>query len=620
MIYRPSLVINFRVRFDEAFFPNAPAPIPYEIDDSFAPAGGSDVLSELPQLMSGTKDDLSYVVGVVPQRANIELAGYRQAGKWSADLPFRDFPFDPRILRSCAAEIHLGCISDADWGEGNTGVPRTGENRRSMLRTRQEGGGIRRDTLLMIGMCDCISVDHNDKGSIVSLSGRDLRCLLLDTPVRPALLTKLKLDVPITQVVQQILSLHPLTAGIRVSYDDWPPPLIPPAPAVKGDLARWRMGAEGQTATMSMAGDPNSLNFWDVITRYCYLVGTIPYFDGEELWIRKARSLYEMVNQSPNEPGYTPFKDHKQREIAGVEGSSFKTAIRVLAYGRDISSFKLERKLQGPGRPVVVEVISTDSNNSVRGLESSLVVARWPDTGSTPQPMMPGRAQSSARAGLMGKNVEKSKATTISPSGEMAMGDVIRIPVHGIRSKERLQQIAKDIYHEIANGEMGGSCSTRDLASLGGDASDPDLLRLRPGDPVRFIVDTRDLRSYPPPVSEFVNFNRQTPAERAAALTKRLGDPKLARALSAAHSGIDRLASIFRVSNVKYTWDVSQGVGVDFDFQNYIEARSADADAKKSPRSPQKHSAVSAPKPPPLPSRTANYDPNSSPGAGGGLG
>jgi hypothetical protein len=34
------------------------------------------------------------------------------------------------------------------------------------------------------------------------------------------------------------------------------------------------------------------------------------------------------------------------------------------------------------------------------------------------------------------------------------------------------------------------------------------------------------------------------------------------------------LQNVFRVGNVKYSWDLRSGIGVDFDFQNYIVARS----------------------------------------------
>jgi hypothetical protein len=154
------------------------------------------------------------------------------------------------------------------------------------------------------------------------------------------------------------------------------------------------------------------------------------------------------------------------------------------------------------------------------------------------------------------------------------MEDVIRVPVNGINSKDRLREIAHQIYEEVGRGEIGGSCSTKDLSSFGGDNSDPDLLRLRPGDPVEFREAAGAIKQIPPLVSELTNKTGMSLEELTAEIQKRIGDADIARILAVSIRGsVPALQRTFRVGNVKFSWDKEAGVGIDFDFQNYVETR-----------------------------------------------
>src|SRR5262249_36537646 len=154
------------------------------------------------------------------------------------------------------------------------------------------------------------------------------------------------------------------------------------------------------------------------------------------------------------------------------------------------------------------------------------------------------------------------RATTLAPSGSATMEEVLRIPVPGVNSKDRLREIAKDLFEEIGRGEMGGSVSTRSLASflvpndpqdkLAGN-KDPDLVKLRPGDAVELRVDSRQLSSTAPLVSSYTDSIRRSFDEEVADLQKRIGQGStetvsgdLARVLVAtARGGILELSKFF---------------------------------------------------------------------------
>jgi hypothetical protein len=566
--YYPMLAVNIRLRFDEALH-GLSVVAPQDVDEAAAsllpPASGGD----LPGLLQGRSvDNLSALFNIVPRVATVELPGYRQTGKFSMTLAFRDMPIDPEILRSAGVEIYAGAIDAGQWGNGNTTPPGAlGALRLSQLRTRDEAGRILTDNNLLIGLVDEITVEHSDQGSEVHLEGRDLRGVLLDTAVRPNAVSRIKLNRPIDLVVQQVLDGHPLfrsssSAGRRVivetNPDDWPDGVVPVVASVV-DFTRIMQGAGGQIPGMPVQGDPHKLNFWDLITQFCTLVGAVPYFVGERLRLRSARSLYDPNKLSGFDPRFpTPFKGGRRRVVQGEQGP-IDLAIRTLVYGRDLLKLKFGRKLQGKKTPTV-EVVSVDTSSAARG-GARLITVQWPAV--------------AAGADTSQADVDKAATTSVAPSGTLAQKDVIYVSVPGVRSRKRLLQIAQDIREEIGRGEIGGSCSTKDLASLGGDSTDPDLLHIRPGDPVRFAVDARQLASYPPPISELSREYRGTVEDLAAELTKRLGDVNLARVVAYSTRGVIReRLKVYRVGNVRYSWSAKEGIGIDFDFQNYIESRS----------------------------------------------
>src|ERR1700736_908782 len=100
-------IVNFRLRFDDAFQSQGASKAPDPVVPPPGPSSSSQppgVLSTLPTALTGTQDDLSVIFGTVPMRCTVELPGYRIAGTWQIEMPFRDFPFDPRAIRACGVE------------------------------------------------------------------------------------------------------------------------------------------------------------------------------------------------------------------------------------------------------------------------------------------------------------------------------------------------------------------------------------------------------------------------------------------------------------------------------------------------------------------------------------
>lgn len=555
----PSCVVNFKLKFDESLHLQ-PEAAPLSVADmAAAPAASPGRRQPQPLLTRRGAENVSFVLGRLPKSGSVSLPGYRQAGQFDFVFDFRDLPLDPRAVRSAAVEVHQGAIEPEAFARGMAGVRPSG-GRESVLQTRDAAGNPNAESLILVGIVDEWNVRHTASGSEVALRGRDMRGILLDTPLTPdprikatQILSELDASKPINQIIEDLLSYNPLFGDFTVAVDvnEWPNQVIP----VLGDrsiLPRSRRGARGNnTGRVTSPGGSSNMSFWDVIVKLCYLVGAIPYFRGTQLVIRPSRSIFDQANAG-SEFNPTPFANGRPRTRDELTGAAIEPGLRFrrLVYGRDILEVGFDRKMGGMQRPKIVRAVSVDTSSSARGI-GRLVQGFWPPA--------------SAPVG--------TRRHRTAPGARAAQTDGINIPVAGVRDPERLTAIARAVYEEIGRGELGGNCTTKNLASFGGSNADPDLLRLKPGDGVEFLTDVRALSATSPLASSFTDHARVSFEQLVAQIQERIGDENLARVIAATSRGqIQELQRFFRVASVHYTWS-EDGVKIAFDFQNYVVAR-----------------------------------------------
>jgi len=623
-VFYPAMTVNFTVRFDEALLVDgAQLPPPQTANDLAGQAGLSSLtklgvsgqaqltaglatnqvtatVKKLAPLVTSTGDqNLTQLLNIVPTQATVELPGYRQAGHFTITLAWKDFPIDPRAIRALGVEIYVGTIDPASFAAGmvqqsqgfsaaNVGPPRP-----SMLPTRDASGSPLEAGLLLVGVVDEIQTTFNAESATLVLEGRDLRGILLNSPIDVKAVAVVDLTLPIDKLVQAILNTHPRqeigATGKPYFYvepsdpAEWPNGQVPAA-AVTGDLTRVRLGTSGTNPMATPQSAPQQTSFWDIITNYCFLVGAIPYFSARTIKVRPAKSIFDLTDV--NDPNLaSPFQGGKPRTITTESGQVATIKWRQLVYGRDIESMTIKRKAGGVQTPAI-HVVAIDTSSKQRGLGKLLdVVYPSPDTigtnadtqtNSLANLVAASQKNSGKKPVSTPKAMTAAQRTATSVTGKTAELQELYIPVRGVKSKQKLIEIAKNLYEEIGRQEIGGTCTTKDLASLGGNNADPDLLRLRPGDAVQLLVDQRVLSSKSPLVSVLTDFARMSPQEAVQAVKKRLNttDDNLARVLVAsAQNLVQQFSTFFRVSNVKYAWD-SSSLGISFDFQNYIAVRS----------------------------------------------
>ena len=544
-VFYPGLVVNFKIRLD-----NALQVVTNSIDD--VPPGGITTTVVKPLfLQNGTDDQLSFALGMVPKAASIELAGYRQASKFSLTFAFQDFPLDPRTLRTVGVEIYLDAVSPQDWADGMTqgslfDTPGKGKKRKSTITPSP-------DNLKLVGVVDSMKVEHGTGGAWVHFEGRDLKGLLLDTLVTASTLKNVQPTQNIEQVVKALVKTLPLSAGMDVQASaaaTWPNRLVP-SPHTLGDFTRAKMDAAGANPQTTTPGAPSKVTFWDLITNLCTVCGAVPYFIGYTLVIRPAETLFD-VRKSEKDfttgVTQTPFAGNVQRTLkAPLVKDPEQITNRVIVFGRDISSFNLERKLGGVKVPVI-KCVSV--NTDVKGRDM-IVEAEFPEATNT-----------------------LGRTTSETTGGQQGQTEIIPINIPGIKSRDRLLSIARGIHQEIGRQEITGSISTKNLASFGGTNQDPDLLRLMPGDPIEIRTDASGLGVFPPPISDLTNADSQDKEQLIKTIAGKIGDERLARLFVNQQRGeIVQAQRTFKVRTVKFQWAAESGVSIDFDFCNYIVAR-----------------------------------------------
>ena len=549
-VYRPSCLVKLNARFDTAYLPATDPPGTTSLQQPRAEvqqAGNTTALT-------GAKNDgLTEQIVVRPISASVEVPSPREAGRFSLEFLYRDFPVDPRMFSAIACEVYLGGVSADKSAQGIGGQGYSLGNSPALVSLTDEN-------LVVVGIVDEVRVRHDGQMSRVTLEGRDLRGVLLDSPAPAALFTQLDLRKPIQNVVRQILDKHPFGSTLSLWYfpDEWKVPGegffgIPPSPYSSDGSTRVRLGATGRESK----GTPKTgeeVSFWDLITNYCFLCGVLPYFSGNKLLLRRARSYWAQLG-----------------------------TVRGMIYGRDVLSLEINRRFQGSnglkGRAVMVTSIDTDSTQrgNARLKEvvwgPTILDANNPDNRGTTKT---GKAVKTHEAALPPGQTTRPQVGQISPSGLVGYTDVIRIPVSGIKSETQLLEVAKAVYEEIGRGEMSGAFETCNLATYGRPDLEADLLKLRPGDAVRIQVDERLSTGQAPAVSPLQKDATTAAAERIREMTSRGIPARMAAAIAqSAERGVPALAPVFRAKHVKFDYSVTTGVKITCDFENYVEATRA---------------------------------------------
>ncbi len=541
----PSMVVELRIRFDETLLAN---------DSELADPSSADGSGRSFRKLIGKTGDANrtFIRHIVPLTCDLSISRPREAGTFNLKILFDEFPLDPRPLAAVGVRIWVDTLTPDEFSRGMSGAWSQGE--RPSILTR-----LTEDNLRFVGYADDIDADYPMSGpSTITIAGRDPRGLLLDAPFPVHRYAEIDLTQPIDVVVQQILLIDKLgkeiAKSVQVQPQEWPDHKVP-SPA--GDTNGSRVNRGPANSKPHIPAPSESPNYWDLITHYCTLVGAVPYFRGSHLRIRPGRSLHDERSKGMFDPVLdVPFRTRSGAPAVRQDSGGNAYSVRRYIYGDNVGSVKFKKKFGGVKVPTI-RVFSLDTNSTKRGAKRA-VVAEWPEK------------DSKAR----GKQ---------SASGEKSEGEPMVVPVAGLTSAAQALEIAKDLYNEIGRQEITGEYEATNLSSLGGDGTDPDNLRINPGDPVEFFAATSGFGARSPLLAGITDSRSSTFGEAVKAVTdamERAGwevDENLARVVVAtARGAIAKMLNVFRVTGVTIRWDGSgKKISVSFTFDNFLTSHFA---------------------------------------------
>lgn len=478
-----------------------------------------------PQDQTSSSDKRTFVIeGVIPISAQHHWNGVRQADTLSMSVQWRDFPFDPRAVRSLAVKYFLGCISGDDADRGNRGEVRQNATvggdvlpYNTVPDNYVDPFGRPRTNLRFEGFADSEKISLDDSAGVVSFECSDNTQLLIDQEAPPRLTISAKL--PIDRAIAEYLACFPQFRGLAVEYR--PATADANKPVFNKVLLPTAKAAKDAGPT---PGGSSKLSVWDHLTDVVGAVGHILRVKGTSIIIQRARTLYGGQYSRPDDP-------FTGRTVSGQGSPTVLFSTRMYGYGINVTGVDIERVW----RRREAQNIEVRSYSTMR---KKTLIVRFPEKGDRVKSLKPGQASE------------------------------LKFEVHrvnGIEDLKTLKLIAQNIYEARGRNEMAVTIDTPCLGSFGGDNLDPDALDLEEGDPIRVEIVRQ------PGDSET---NTIMDLQRGSAdLVEALGFPRdLAEAYEQARSALT-FPTTFRVRTGVSDWTQDKGVRLKIETVNYVEAR-----------------------------------------------
>lgn len=270
-----------------------------------------------------TKDQ--YEFEVLCRRVEVKLNDYTKADTFSLEIDYKNFPFDPRVVRSLGITIHI-------------------ENMKSLSKDgRLNQIKPSKDNTVFTGFADEESIDFDDTTRTVQVEGRDFTSFFIDRefPKKPPLDVTKPLDDIIKGFIKDIPGAEKITLDLRLGNPLIPiSPLAPGLPSLGSVMPNWGKYT-GQKNSRS-----GKESYWDVIQNIIGKTGLIVYMELEKLVITEPRSLYD-----PKE-------------------------VKQFIYGKNIKNLSFKRKI-GKQKGFNIRVISLNLES-----EKGIISAKIPEEAS----------------------------------------------------------------------------------------------------------------------------------------------------------------------------------------------------------------------------------------------
>ena len=202
---------------------------------------------------------------MLAKRVTVNINDYTSADTFDAEIDFKQFPFDPRSIRSVAVTIAM-----EDTGR----LYEEGTNKPIRIKPTLEN-------TVFVGFADEESITLDESARTVRLEGRDNTALLID---RKYVGGPISMELSIDQIIQRLLFELPETSLLRV--DNRVPSVLPV-------LAKFFDTKDDFSGKKNPKRDES---YWDLIQRIMAQAGLIAYIELDTLVITTPRILYGTEN------------------------------------------------------------------------------------------------------------------------------------------------------------------------------------------------------------------------------------------------------------------------------------------------------------------------------------
>lgn len=490
---------------------------------------------------SNARLNTPYIWTVVAKRLRVNLNNYKEADTFSCEIDYKNFPFDPRIIRSCGVSIYLENKKEIFDVAGNKAL--------DLIKPGY-------DNIIFQGFADTDKMELNQSNRTVTLEGRDFTALLIDRPYLgdPIVTTK-----PLDQTIQDLLNqltetkTDPTQPGLGLKLDNQTGEILPTLAKLAG-------------ATEALAGVYNSKSnksYWDIIQELIGNTGLICYVSLDRLIITKPRNLY----------------DRKKS--------------KVFVYGRNVKSLEYERKL-GRQKGFNVRVVALDFEGKdllTANIPEEATDAWCKDIGIKKEAIKVPTAKAPAADTNANPNnpntIDLTKKTNSHsrPQPQNAQGALEKetapymvFRISNIQDKAHLVEIGQKIFEELGRQQIEGKLETREMNIYTPETKDLfQATKFRIGTPIEIRVDQGDLEGIPTllkPAARNVGDN-DTPQQHdvrkktiAARLKQRGYKDQIADALAEALTLFD---TPFYTKDIEMTLDQENGFSMNLGFINFIE-------------------------------------------------
>lgn len=255
-------------------------------------------------------------IDVLAKRVTVNINDYSQADTFEAEIDYKNFPFDPRCVRSVGIVI---AIED-------TGRLFTDTNSLNPLK-------ITDDNRVFLGFADEESITFDDSKKVVRLEGRDQTAILID---RKYLKGTVNLEQPVDVVIKELLAELTETQNLIVENRT--------GKALPALAKYWDEKGE-------LSGKKNvkrDENYWEVIQDIVSRVGLIAYVEIDRLVITEPRVLYD------------------------------KSRAKTFVYGKNISNLEFKRKIgRKKGFNIVVRSLNLENKEVLEAKIPAEATAEW---------------------------------------------------------------------------------------------------------------------------------------------------------------------------------------------------------------------------------------------------